>query len=521
MQGIEITLYNNKRHSLENKEEYEVVAGENNATTILVHFPEQYKEFSKRVDFKNIRGEKWSISLYTPEIRTKEYADNFDKLNFTFTLPSPVTVFGELEVQFIAYLADDEKTFVPFKLVRIYVENSIFYIKKEGSENPDLVVEANTYSKLALEVAQQTVDMVNKTKQIVDELTVSSSQIDCEAPMSVEITTNATTERKNIHFNIPAPKKGTSYRNKGAWSSTTEYINNDYYIDTVSVHGCTYYCKQTHKNQQPLDSQETTYWGILALKSTNVTIVDNLDSTNPAYVLSAKQGNVLKQQQATQDTEISNLKTTTTNQGNEITKIKNNTTIIANSNGGFSCGSGTTNGKGMQFKGFTLCDENGKIPVERLFDAIYPVGSVYISVNSTSPQTLFGGTWVQLQDRFLLGAGATYSNGSTGGSKDAIAVSHNHNISQNVGGTIGYGGWGTIYGNGYTSAPGDVSGNISMEENYNSGIGNWAGGGNAQRGRNVYARFRIPDLVMDSAGSSGVDKNMPPYLVVYMWKRTA
>jgi len=338
---------------------------------------------------------------------------------------------------------------------------------------------------------------------------------------NTDITTNPTTERKNIHFNIPAPKTGTSYRHKGAWSSTTEYINSDYYIDTVSVHGCTYYCKQTHKNQQPLDSQETTYWGILAIKSTNVTIIDNLDSTNPAYVLSAKQGNVLKQQQTSQDTEISNLKTTTTNQGNEITKIKNNTTIVANSNGGFSCGSGATNGKGMQFKGFTVCDENGKVPVARLVDAIYPVGSIYMSVNSTNPQTLFGGTWVQLQDRFLLGAGSTYSNGSTGGSKDAVAVSHNHNISQNVGGTIGYGGWGTIYGNGYTSAPGDVSGNISMEENYNSGIGNWAGGGNSQRGRNVYARYRIPDVAIAGAGESGVDKNMPPYLVVYMWKRTA
>jgi len=507
MQGIEITLYNNKRHDIENKGEYEVVAGENNATTILVHFPPEYSEFSKRVDFKNVRGEKWSIALYTPEIKTKEYESEFDKLNFTFTLPSPVTVFGELEVQFIAYKADADNTFVPFKLVRIYVENSIFYIKKDGSENPDLIVEANTYSKMALEVAEQAVNTANETQRTIDELTVSSSQIDCEAPMSVEITTNTTTKRKNIHFNVPAPKKGTSYRHKGVWSSTTQYINDQYYIDTVSIHGCTYYCKKTHTNQQPLDSQETDYWGIVALKSTNVTIVDNLDSTNPAYVLSAKQGNVIKQQQASQDTEITN--------------IKNNTTIVANSNGGFSCGSGATNGKGMQFKGFTLCDENGKIPVARLFDAIYPVGSVYISVNSTSPQTLFGGTWVQLQDRFLLGAGATYSNGATGGSKDAIAVSHEHTITQNVGGTIGYGNWGVIYGNGYGSAPGEVTGNIGLEESYNSGIGNWAGGGNAQRGRNVYARYRIPDVALASAGESGVDKNMPPYLVVYMWKRTA
>lgn len=53
--------------------------------------------------------------------------------------------------------------------------------------------------------------------------------------------------------------------------------------------------------------------------------------------------------------------------------------------------------------------------LKRMFDLIYPVGSVYISVNNTNPAVLFGGTWVQIKDRFLLGAGTTYSNGTTGG----------------------------------------------------------------------------------------------------------
>ena len=50
---------------------------------------------------------------------------------------------------------------------------------------------------------------------------------------------------------------------------------------------------------------------------------------------------------------------------------------------------------------------------------IYPVGSIYMSVNATSPASLFGGTWEQLKDRFLLAAGDTYAAGSTGG--EAIA----------------------------------------------------------------------------------------------------
>ena len=62
-----------QQEETKNKEEYEIISGENNATTILVHFPEEYKDFSKRVDFKNIKNEKWSIGLYTPEDETKKY----------------------------------------------------------------------------------------------------------------------------------------------------------------------------------------------------------------------------------------------------------------------------------------------------------------------------------------------------------------------------------------------------------------------------------------------------------------
>lgn len=47
---------------------------------------------------------------------------------------------------------------------------------------------------------------------------------------------------------------------------------------------------------------------------------------------------------------------------------------------------------------------------------IFPVGSIYISVNNTNPGTIFGGTWEQIKDKFLLCSGDTYGNGSTGGS---------------------------------------------------------------------------------------------------------
>ena len=60
-----------------------------------------------------------------------------------------------------------------------------------------------------------------------------------------------------------------------------------------------------------------------------------------------------------------------------------------------------------------LTNQNYSLPA--LINLIYPIGSIYLSVNSTSPQQLFGGEWEQIKDKFLLSAGDTYSSGSEGG----------------------------------------------------------------------------------------------------------
>lgn len=56
-----------------------------------------------------------------------------------------------------------------------------------------------------------------------------------------------------------------------------------------------------------------------------------------------------------------------------------------------------------------------------IFSRVYPVGAIYLSVVNTNPASLFGGTWEQLKDRFLIGAGGSYTNGATGG---AVSVSY-------------------------------------------------------------------------------------------------
>lgn len=54
-------------------------------------------------------------------------------------------------------------------------------------------------------------------------------------------------------------------------------------------------------------------------------------------------------------------------------------------------------------------------------DAIYPVGSIYLSTTSTNPSSFLGGTWTRITDRFLMCGGTTYTPGTTGG-----AAKHNH-----------------------------------------------------------------------------------------------
>lgn len=127
-----------------------------------------------------------------------------------------------------------------------------------------------------------------------------------------------------------------------------------------------------------------------------------------------------------------------------------------------------------------------RIGAESFLQKVYPVGSIYMSVNSTSPASLFGGTWQRIQDSFLLAAGTTYAAGATGGEAahtltEAELATHRHAA---IFQTSGSGDFFTIAGASQTSDAGIYA------------YGGYAGGGQAHN-------------------------NMPPYLAVYMWKRTA
>ena len=75
-----------------------------------------------------------------------------------------------------------------------------------------------------------------------------------------------------------------------------------------------------------------------------------------------------------------------------------------------------------------------------LLNLVYPVGSIYWSSNNTNPGTLFGGTWTQIKDKFILAAGDSYTNGATGGAATVTLTVNNmpsHTHSFTPSGTVG------------------------------------------------------------------------------------
>ena len=138
---------------------------------------------------------------------------------------------------------------------------------------------------------------------------------------------------------------------------------------------------------------------------------------------------------------------------------------------------------------------------------IYPVGSIYTSTVATNPVTLLGfGTWVAFgEGKVLIGNGGGFSAGATGGSADAIIVSHTHTAT--VTDPVHTHTWGanefaqgTVISSGHASSDGlNYLGKVSATSASATGV----------------------TVSNSTTGSSGTNANLQPYIVVYMWNRTA
>jgi hypothetical protein len=164
-----------------------------------------------------------------------------------------------------------------------------------------------------------------------------------------------------------------------------------------------------------------------------------------------------------------------------------------------------------------------------------PVGSLYWSSNSTSPAILFGGTWEQIKDKFIYAAG-TYSAGTTGGTSTGTVTlttanlpNHYHYLNKAKAGVAKFTGT-----SGTTSAVqphlylGSYSGNwgqvaIHAKENGYASTDSidWAYDYGVEKHSHTFTPSGSISGQTDSTGSGTSFSIMPPYLVMYCWKRTA
>lgn len=129
-------------------------------------------------------------------------------------------------------------------------------------------------------------------------------------------------------------------------------------------------------------------------------------------------------------------------------------------------------------------DFNFNVPIKikntLLLDIIYPIGSIYMSTKSTDPQTLFGGNWEPIKDMFLLAAGLIFKAGSTGGESEVTLT--RFQMPPAV----------------WASGSGESAIVTSTSGAPDAGYGMYTQADNWGQPHN----------------------NMPPYLAVYVWKRT-
>lgn len=134
-----------------------------------------------------------------------------------------------------------------------------------------------------------------------------------------------------------------------------------------------------------------------------------------------------------------------------------------------------------------LLADLGTQTLDQILGLVYPVGSIYMSINNVSPATLFGGKWVQIKGRFLLGASDVYKANTTGGEVAHTLTNdempnHQHSI------------W-------FPNSGGEQSAEIGYPETGS---------------KNTYYAEASKT---SGAGGGAAHNNMPPYLVVYMWRR--
>ena len=226
-------------------------------------------------------------------------------------------------------------------------------------------------------------------------------------------------------------------------------------------------------------------------KSTNFATKDNLSSGNPLKIVKGTEI----------DTEFNNIATAIATKADLASPtftgtptLPTGTVAVTQANG-----SNTTTIATTAF-------------VQAAIALLYPVGSIYTNASvSTNPGTLLGfGTWTAFgAGRVMVGfdaGNALFDTAEeTGGSADAITVSHTHTATSTS----------TVTDPGHNHTAARYSGGSS------TGVGSVDTDNSTVTSTNTTGITVATTTTVASAGSSGTNANYQPYITVYMWKRTA
>lgn len=141
-----------------------------------------------------------------------------------------------------------------------------------------------------------------------------------------------------------------------------------------------------------------------------------------------------------------------------------------------------------------------------IFDAIYPVGSLYMSMNDVSPAILFGGTWEKIEDRFLLAAGSKYDGGSESAKGVSSEVTVNVPAHKHLTPLVKSGDYLGFWTGGDSKSVSAANRIVSSGASYS----------NSATGTSYYT---TTDGACDTKVT--VPPTLPPYMAVYVWQRVA
>lgn len=158
---------------------------------------------------------------------------------------------------------------------------------------------------------------------------------------------------------------------------------------------------------------------------------------------------------------------------------------------------------------------------------VYPIGSIYTTTSAISPQSIFGGTWVEITGKMLMGKDSANTYNESMGSFETPVYSHTHTMAHTHG--LASGGGHSHYIGAATDTAASGSAVWRTRGVSSTDYTTWYNSSYVKHlhtfGDTIQNTSNVVTAYTTGGGRTGdittKDTNMPPFTVVKMWERTA